>query len=50
MNTKEYPNDKRVTVIRANGSTYRTWQSTSLLTTHGWTPSEVRVMQMNRID
>jgi len=42
---KEYPNDRRVNVIRANGSTYRTWESTNLLTVHGWTPSEIRVMQ-----
>jgi len=48
MIAKEYPNDKRVNVIRANGSTYRAWESTSLLTTHSWTPSEIRVMQINR--
>ena len=40
--------DKEVDVIRANGSTYRTRESTNLLTTHGWTPSEIRVMQMNK--
>ena len=47
-NTKRkelFPNDKRVTVIRADLTTYREWASTNLVKIQGWSVSDVRIAQ-----
>jgi len=41
----EFPNDKRITVLRKNLTKYKTWESYNLIKVHKWTASEVRVHQ-----
>ena len=40
-----FPHDKRITIIRANLTTYKEWASVNLALTHGWTDTEIRVSQ-----
>ena len=42
-----FPNDKTIKVLRANGSTYKIKESLHLINVHGWSASEIRVMQYN---
>lgn len=39
-----FPNDKRVTVIRANGTEYKA-NASSVLKSHGWADHEISQMQ-----
>ena len=48
MRTAEFKDDRRVTVVRADGTTYKTWESENLILWHKWTSVEVRVMQASR--
>lgn len=43
---KQFPNDKKVTVLRKDLSEYKAWQSYILINVYKWTASEVRVHQM----
>ncbi|MDG1315545.1 MAG: hypothetical protein P8P29_08500 [Flavobacteriaceae bacterium] len=44
---KNFPNDKRVIVLRKDLTKYKTWESQNLIKVHNWTPSEVRVHQLS---
>jgi len=49
MNRKiEFPNDKRIAVLRKDLTKYKTWESENLIKVHKWTASEVRVHQAVR--
>jgi len=49
MNRKiEFPNDKRITVLRKDLTKYKTWESEHLIKVHLWTASEVKVHQSVR--
>lgn len=41
----QFPNDRRITVVRPDGTEYKTWASEHLIKVHKWTASEVRVQQ-----
>ena len=43
---KEFPNDKKITVLRKDLSEYKALESYILINIHKWTASEVRVHQM----
>lgn len=45
-----FPNDKRVSVIRKDLTQYRAWESYVLMNTHGWTESEVLSVQNLRVN
>ena len=47
--SKDFPNDKRVIVLRKDMTKYTAWESHILITYHNWTPSEVRVQQLSYI-
>ena len=49
MTSKKFPNDIKVSVLRANGTTYKKLQSESLIMVHGWTEEEVIISQANRV-
>jgi hypothetical protein len=44
----EFPNDKRITVLRKNLTKYTTWESENLIKVHKWSASAVRVHQAVR--
>ena len=49
MNRKiEFPNDKKIMVLRKDLTKYKTWESENLINVHLWTASEVRVHQAVR--
>ncbi|MGI9296070.1 MAG: hypothetical protein ACR2PS_18960 [Pseudomonadales bacterium] len=48
MRKRLFPRDKRVEVIRPDGSTYKTWASDQLRRVHGWTAVEIQISQMPR--
>lgn len=50
MKNKEYPNDRRITVLRRDGSIYRTWESEHELMIQKSTPAEIRCNQQFRKD
>ena len=45
---KRFPDDMRVTVIRADLTTYKQWESVNLLMVHKFNGPEIRVLQANR--
>ncbi len=47
MKSKDFPNDKRVIVLRKDMTKYTAWESQHLITYHNWTPSEVRAHQLS---
>lgn len=42
---KRFPNDRHITVLRPDLTTYSAKQSRHLMRIHGWSEVEVRVMQ-----
>lgn len=45
MKSSRFPHDKKITVLRANGSTYMMLESEHMMRIDGCTESEVRVSQ-----
>lgn len=48
VKNKDFPNDKKVVQLFINGATKKVDESYLLMTFHGWTALEVRVMQASR--
>ena len=40
-----FPHDKRITVIRADLTTYKEWASVNLALIHRWSDTEIRIAQ-----
>ena len=45
---KDFPNDKKIMVLRKDLTKYKAWESEILIKFHKWTASEVRVHQLVR--